>query len=153
MRGDGGCACAIGAAGFATTEAGAGGGMGDAGATECGAAATGGVAAGGFTGRTGTGIAEGAAADTGGWAGTEDAGFWAGAGNLGCGTVAEVAAGVSAAGPAAAAGREGAVAPTGACCFRMALRTSPGLEILERSILVLISSLSARLGRECLVEV
>jgi hypothetical protein len=35
----------------------------------------------------------------------------------------------------------------------MAFRTSPGLEILERSILVLISSLSARLGRECFVEV
>ena len=32
----------------------------------------------------------------------------------------------------------------------MAFRTSPGLEIWERSILVLISSLSARLGRDCL---
>jgi len=49
--------------------------------------------------------------------------------------------------------KEGAAALTGACCLRMAFRTSPGLEILERSILVLISSLSTRLGRECLVGV
>lgn len=48
---------------------------------------------------------------------------------------------------------EGAAAATGACCLRMAFRTSPGREILERSILVLISSVSTRLGREYLVEV
>jgi hypothetical protein len=60
-----------------------------------------------------------------------------------------------AAGDAEAVGcTEGVVAAvTGACCLRIAFRTSPGLEILERSILVLISSLSTRLGRECLVEV
>jgi hypothetical protein len=48
---------------------------------------------------------------------------------------------------------EEVTALAGACCLRMAFRTSPGLEILERSILVLISSLSTRLGRECFVEV
>jgi hypothetical protein len=59
-----------------------------------------------------------------------------------------------AAGEAAADGRRGRAATlTGACCLRMAFRTSPGLEILERSILVLISSLSARLGRDDRVAV
>ncbi len=57
-------------------------------------------------------------------------------------------------GVAAAGGRAGgAAALTGACCLRMAFKTSPGREILERSILVLISSLSARLERACFVEV
>jgi hypothetical protein len=50
-------------------------------------------------------------------------------------------------------GTDGAAALTGACCLRIAFRTSPGLEILERSILVLISSLSTRLGRECFGDV
>lgn len=59
-----------------------------------------------------------------------------------------------AAGEALAGGRAaGATALTGACCLRMAFSTSPGLEMLERSILVLISSLSARLGRDCFVDV
>jgi hypothetical protein len=59
-----------------------------------------------------------------------------------------------AAGEAAAVGRRGGAATlTGACCLRIALRTSPGLEILERSILVLISSLSVRLGRDGRVAV
>jgi hypothetical protein len=59
-----------------------------------------------------------------------------------------------AAGEAAADGRtRGAATLTGACCLRMAFRTSPGLEILDRSILVLISSLSARLGRDVRVAV
>jgi len=43
----------------------------------------------------------------------------------------------------------GADVATGACCLRIAFRTSPGREILDKSILVLISSLSARLGRDC----
>lgn len=60
-----------------------------------------------------------------------------------------VEAGGATAGEAAATGRtEGAAAAAGACCLRMAFRTSPGLEILDRSILVLISSPSARLGRD-----
>jgi len=59
-----------------------------------------------------------------------------------------------AAGGAATDGRTGGAATlTGACCLRMAFRTSPGLEILERSILVLISSLSVRLGRDGRVAV
>jgi hypothetical protein len=45
-------------------------------------------------------------------------------------------------------GRAGGGATAGACCLRMAFRTSPGREIWERSILVLISSLSARLERD-----
>lgn len=58
------------------------------------------------------------------------------------------------AGEAVATGRTGGAAVVaGACCLRMAFRTSPGLEILDRSILVLISSLSTRLGRDCLAEV
>jgi hypothetical protein len=78
---------------------------------------------------------------------------------LGGGTAAEVGAGAAggatvATGPAETVGRGvGAATLTGACCLRMAFRTSPGLEILERSILVLISSLSMRLGREGFVEV
>jgi hypothetical protein len=43
----------------------------------------------------------------------------------------------------------GADAATGACCLRIAFRTSPGREILDRSILVLISSPSERLERVC----
>jgi hypothetical protein len=58
---------------------------------------------------------------------------------------ADGAAGVALTGGRAA----GADAATGACCLRIAFRTSPGREILDRSILVLISSLSVRLGRVC----
>ena len=59
-----------------------------------------------------------------------------------------------AAGEAATDGRTGGAATlTGACCLRIAFRTSPGREILERSILVFISSLSTRLGRDCFDEV
>jgi hypothetical protein len=45
------------------------------------------------------------------------------------------------------AGRGGAAGAAGACLLMMAFSTSPGLEMWERSILVLISSPSARLGR------
>ena len=52
-------------------------------------------------------------------------------------------------GEAAATGRTGGAAVgAGACCLRMAFRTSPGREILDRSILVLISSPTARPGRD-----
>lgn len=57
-------------------------------------------------------------------------------------------------GGAAATGRTGGVAVVaGACCLRIAFRTSPGREILDRSILVLISSPTARLGRDGLAAV
>ncbi len=161
MRGAGACDCATGAAGFAAM--GTGGWGGAAG----GAAATGGATTGGLTGRGGIGIAGGVATDTGGWAtgaaGTENVGLTLGVGTItlgggggGAGTETDAGGGIGAGveamivGPAAAGrvGRASAVA--GACCLRMAFRTSPGLEICERSILVLIASLSTRLGRECL---
>jgi hypothetical protein len=48
----------------------------------------------------------------------------------------------------------GAVATAGPCCLlMMAFSASPGLEMWERSILVLISSASARPGREDRLEV
>ena len=74
---------------------------------------------------------------------------------LGCGTT--VGAGgagaftTGAEGEEAATGRTGGVT-AGACCLRMAFRTSPGLEMWERSIFVLISSPPARVGRACFVE-
>jgi hypothetical protein len=71
------------------------------------------------------------------------------AGALGASGAGAFAVGGGTAGFATAgggAGRAGTAA--GACCLRRRLSTSPGLEIWERSILVLISSpLSARLGR------
>jgi hypothetical protein len=57
-------------------------------------------------------------------------------------------------GETAATGRTGgATVAAGACCLRMAFRTSPGREILDRSILVLISSPTSRLGRAGLAAV
>jgi len=57
-------------------------------------------------------------------------------------------------GEAAATGRTGGAAVVaGACCLRIAFRTSPGREMLDRSILVLISSPTARLGRDGLAAV
>ena len=99
-----------------------------------------------------------------GGAGAEKVGLAVGVGTITLGAgAATVAAGGGealtvgtggAAGVAATGGRAaGAATLTGACCLRMAFRTSPGREILERSILVLISSLSTRLERACFVEV
>lgn len=162
MRGDGVCerGGATGAAGFAATT---GGGTADGGATETGGAAcaTVVVAAVGWPGRAGTGMVAGGAAD--GWVtggeGTENVGLIVAGGRitLGGGTAAEVGGAgaftAGADGEAATTGRTGGAATlAGACCLRIAFRTSPGLEILERSILVLISSLSTRVGRACLVE-
>ena len=159
---------AVGADGFAAIGAGGCGGATGGGTTESGAAACapGGVAAGGWAARAGTVIVGGVTADAGGWetgGGAEIVGLGVGGGTmtLAAGTATEAGSPeaftvetVGAAGDAAADGRtEGAAALTGPCCLRMAFRTSPGLEILERSILVLISSLSTRLGRECFVEV
>src|SRR5690348_2564578 len=47
-----------------------------------------------------------------------------------------------------AGGRGGATGAAGACLLIMALSTSPGLEMFDRSILVLISSGSERPERE-----
>ncbi len=129
------------------------------GVTEEGAAActTGGAGVGGFT--RGGGVTP-AGAETGGVAGcgTENVGLTVVVGTtiLGGGTAAGVGlaggifvAGVAGTVSAGATGRTTAgAALTGACCLRIALRTSPGREMLDRSILVLISSASARLGRE-----
>ncbi len=166
MRGDGACgrSGATGAAGFAVSTGGCRGAV-KGGATETGdaACATGVVTTGGWPGRAGTGIVAGGAAEAGAWvtgdAGTENIGLTVVSGTiiLGGGTAAGVGgAGAFAAGAdgeAAATGRTGGAATlAGACCLRMAFRTSPGREILERSILVLISSLSTRVGRACFVE-
>src|SRR5277367_1464800 len=170
MRGDGACArdATTGAAGFVAAGTDAWGGTAGGVVSEVGAAAcaTGGVAAGEWTGGAGTGIAGSVPADAGGGAtaggGTENVGRGVADGTTILGaTTAELGGGGAftvetggAAGVAAATGRtEGGATVAGACCFRIAFRTSPGLEILERSILVLISSLSTRLGRDCREEV
>ncbi len=76
--------------------------------------------------------------------GTTTLGCAAGAGALGDGATGAATGGLASTG--GWAGRAGDTAG-GACCLRMALRTSPGREIWERSILVLISSESARVAR------
>ena len=166
MRGEGICGRdAIGVDGFADIEAEGCGVAVAAGVIEVGAAtcAAGVVATGACTVCAGGG---GVPADAGGGAGAEKVGLAVGVGTiiLGAGAATVAAGGGEAltvgaggaAGVAVAGGRTagaGAAALTGACCFRMAFRTSPGREILERSILVLISSLSTRLERACFVEV
>jgi hypothetical protein len=170
MRGGGACARGgtIGVVGFVAAGVAACGGAPDGvapvtGAVDC---VTGGGATAAWAGGAGTGITGVAAAEAGGCAtggvGTEKVGLGVDCGTmtLGAGTVAEGGGVVftvettGAAGEALTGGRAGgATALTGACCLRMAFRTSPGREIFERSILVLISSLSTRLGRDCLVEV
>jgi len=62
------------------------------------------------------------------------------------------AAGLASTGAAATGRTEAAGVAAGCCLLMMAFRTSPGLEICERSILVLMPSASARLGREDLEE-
>ena len=75
-------------------------------------------------------------------------------GNLRRGTVAAGAAGETAGLVSTGGAGGGASAAAGPCCLlMMAFKASPGLEILERSILVLISSASARDGREDRLEV
>jgi hypothetical protein len=84
-------------------------------------------------------------------AGTTNFGGATGAGAVVFGTVTVAAGGVEATtGMASTGGASGAGASVaGPCCLlMMAFRASPGLEICERSILVLISSASARVGRE-----
>lgn len=170
MRGDGVCGRdgATGA-GLADAEAGGGGAAGDSGTAELGAdaCATGGAAADGLTGRGGVGIVGGVTTEAGGrttgGVGTEKVGLTTGCGTttLGGGGATEAGGGGGAftveadgasVGEAAATGRIGGAA-VGTCCLRIAFRTSPGREMLDRSILVLISSPSARLGRDGLEAV
>jgi len=113
-----------------------GGGVGGAG----GRTGAGGGVAGAATGRFATGAAgRGITVGTGGRGGTG-------------GATGDLATGATTGGGStegwARGGRTGA---GGACCLRMALRTSPGREICERSILVLISSLPTRLERAVLL--
>ena len=154
MRGAGCCGCAatggaeglgaaIGACGAAATGigvAGAGGataaGAGATGRGGAGIGADGGGGAGGFSAAGATTTGRGGATGS-----TGAAGGATGAGAAGLG------AGVATAGLAAtggAAGRAGAA--TASFCCVMALSTSPGREMWDRSILVLISS-SPRNGR------
>src|SRR5579883_2386502 len=133
-------------------SAGALGAGGRAGGATTGVADAAGVAgAAGFTGAAGEtggttgGLATGRATVCGVISRGAGAG---GAGGFAAGGVLGGAAGAAAAGSLAssggAAGRTGAGAcagPAGACCcFVISLSTSPGLEMCERSILVLISS-------------
>ena len=140
-----GCAGAAGAA--ETDEVGApggelGGGVGRAaGVTE---AAGGGATGGAGTVNTGLAVVGGRTTFGGGAAGAEGA-------EAGAFAAGFVAAGFVSTGGTAAGRVGGAVTATGACCFRMASRTSPGLEMWERSILVLISSAAVRLARAGLV--
>ena len=145
---------ATGAAGGTLAEtcgaagAGGGGGAGRAGGVTTGAEATGVITAAGFstggaiTGRVGAGAgstATGAAAT-----GAAGAGGLA-AGGATAGFVATGAAG------GCATGRAGGAVAASFCCV-IAFRTSPGREICERSILVLIPS-SPRPGRVALEAV
>jgi hypothetical protein len=78
-----------------------------------------------------------------------------GVGGLGTGVLAVDGAGVTEAlvSTGGAAGGGGTVAAGVCCLLMMAFNASPGLEIWERSILVLISSASERPGREDRLEV
>ena len=77
-----------------------------------------------------------------------------GAAGLGAGVVAAGGA-VETAGLTGGGGTTGGASTIedGCCLLMMAFKASPGLEIWERSILVLISSASARVGREDRLEV
>ncbi len=130
------------------------------------AAMGGGVAAGGATGgRAGVPRAtlEGPGWGALGAGGAVMAGLTAGAGPAtgegtddGAGGAATFGAETGATGwvTAVAAGAEGRTegGAAGACCLRIAFRTSPGREIFDRSILVLISSASTRLERDGFAE-
>ena len=139
--GDGGAGGATTAAGGATTGRGGGGAATDGGAwvTAGGAGfSTAGVTiAGRCTGAGGTGAATGTGGADGG---AEVAGL----------ATAGTAGGFGATGGTAGRGRTGGAAAASFFCV-IALSTSPGREICERSILVLISS-SPRIGREVRAE-
>jgi hypothetical protein len=90
----------------------------------------------------GLGVATGVTSRGGGAAGAST-----GAG-VTCFAAAADGAGAFSTGAGGTAGRGGGATTAGCCLLIIAFRTSPGFEICERSILVLISSPSARLGRE-----
>ena len=135
-------ACAVGAAGGGTAVRGAGGATGGT-DIAAGVGAGGGAATTGFTGGVGATNLVGVAAR--------------GLGRVAPGAFAAGGAGAAAVGFASTGGRAVTVwaeAASDTCCLLLiAFRTSPGLEIWERSILVLISSASARLAREDRPEV
>ncbi len=135
-------ACAVGAAGGGTAVRGGDAVTGGTDIAAGGAAAWGGGATTGLTGGVGT---------------TSLAGAAGGLGRVATGTFAAGWAVAAAAGFASTGGRAvtgWAEAASETCCLLLiAFRTSPGLEIWERSILVLISSASARLAREDRLEV
>ena len=132
-------------------------GVGATGATDGGAAALG---AAGATGWGGTGAAGTVNVGRGLDVGTTNLGAAGGAlGGLCTGGLAAGGAGVTAVlvstagGAVAGAGGGGVTVAVGACCLlMMAFKASPGLEIWERSILVLISSLSGRPPRDTRLE-
>ncbi len=131
---------AVGAAGATTTGRGATGADEAAGDTE---AAGGGGAGGAGTEKVGLGVEVGTT-NFGGAAGGVLGAFGSGALTLGG---AGVKAGLVSTGAGAVG--DGAAAAAGVCCLlMMAFSASPGLEIWERSILVLISSASGRPSRE-----
>jgi hypothetical protein len=164
----------VGAAGRADTVGAGGADAAGRGADTVGGAAlveTGGATGGGTAGRAiGVDAATGAAAGGGaGGAGAVKVGLGVAVGTTNLGGATGGAAGALGAGMVAAGGAVwtaglvstcggattgGTVATAGPCCLLMiALRASPGLEILERSILVLISSPSARTDRAGRLEV
>jgi hypothetical protein len=151
MRGPGGCgrggaAAAIGLGGLTCAETGGTGGTRAAGgATAGGTAATGGAAAGGGARTTGLDCAGGAIVRGGALlAGAECAGEVGFA--IGVVGFASCAAG----GDTGRAGGAGCDEGAACCLLMMAFSTSPGLEMCDKSILVLISSASTRLARAVL---
>jgi hypothetical protein len=139
--GDGAACAVISAGGLGGTAGGGATGRGSA-AVE-GLAAAGGFTAGGATGTLATGRAtvcgvmkRGAGGGGGGAAGFAAAGGVAG----GAGGAATLASTGGAGGRMGVGGGAGVVAAC--CCLVMSLSTSPGLEMCDRSILVLISSAS-----------
>lgn len=138
--GAGGAAWAAGADG-AEASAVCGGALGPegrcTGPTTTGEAAGAGATGGGTTEAGGRGCGTTNLGCGGGAAGGLAAGGWAGAGGADVATAGSFSTGVGATG-------RGRAATGAACCLLINFRTSPGLEIWERSILVLISSASAR---------
>jgi len=136
----------VGAAGPGTATGAAGAGVvavGAAGRGAGGVAPTGGV---GGAGTVNVGLTTGVGTTIFG------AGGAGGVGIVGVGAAAAGLTGLcSTAGVVAA--KLGGAAGAGVCCLRIALSTSPGREIWERSILVLISSLLGRLVRPAFAAV
>jgi hypothetical protein len=149
---DGGAAC---------TGAGGSEGLGVAGVAATGTwggAATGGVGTDGGGVGCGT-VNVGRAAWLGvinrGAGGGADGGFGSELDGVAAGGAGAAATGLVSTGGVTVVGRGGAgggAEAEGCCLLIIAFRTSPGLDMLERSILVLISSGSKRLGRAALLD-